>query len=611
MLMPPPRVVVTGIGVVTSIGVGVDPFWRALLEGRTGISPVTSFDTGRYRVHLGGEVKAFRPQDYVQTLPLEGMARASQLAIAAARLALADAGHVHGARDSHTVGVSMGTTSGEPEMIERFNDMELAGTRDGIGPAFVRQYPAHVIAAHVASELGCRGPNVVIPTACAAGNYALAHALDSIRNGEADVMLAGGSDAFSRITYSGFARLGAIAPERCQPFDRHRKGMIPGEGAALLVLEGLERAQARGARIYAELAGYGLTCDANHMTAPHGDGATLAMRRAMADAGVTPDEVGYISAHGTGTAVNDRIETHAVKQAFGQAAYRVPMSSIKSMLGHTMGAASAIEAAACALAVRNDVVPPTMHLEAPDPECDLDYVPNEARRQPVEVGDEQRVRLRRQQRLGDLPEVPAVTGRGVESSSPAWARSARSAIGRIASTTRSARGEQRSVRRRYFPPTSSPGTSSPRSRTSRRRRIWAHRNIRPLDRTGRLAAVGVELALADAPWPAAERRARGIGLILGTMFCSVRTIGEFDRRAQQAGPEYASPLDFSNTVLNAAAGQVAIWHGLPGVNTTIASGAVSGLHAIGYAATLIRTGRASVLVAGGAEEVCFESCYGF
>ena len=380
-----PRVVVTGIGVVTSVGIGVEPFWKALLAGVCGVGPVTSFDTSRYSVHLGGEVKAFRPQDYVRKLPVDGMARASQLAIAAARLALADAGTDPDSLDPRTVGVSLGTTSGEPEMIERFNDMEIAGTRASIGLEFIRQYPSHVIAAHVASELGFRGPNVVIPTACAAGNYALAHALDSIRDGEADVMLAGGSDAFSRITYTGFARLGAIAPERCQPFDRNRKGMIPGEGAAVLVLERLDRAQARGARIHAELAGYGLTCDANHMTAPQGDGATRAMRLAMADAGVTPEEVRYISAHGTGTSVNDRVETLAVRQAFGDAAPHVPMSSIKSMLGHTMGAASAIEAAACVLAVRDDMVPPTMHLETPDPECGLDYVPNQSRAQDVEV----------------------------------------------------------------------------------------------------------------------------------------------------------------------------------------------------------------------------------
>lgn len=380
-----PRVVVTGIGLVTSVGVGVDAFWRALLAGASGISTVESFDTSRYSVHIGGEVKNFDPRGYVERLRPNAMGRASQLAIAAARLALKDAGLDPVALDPLTTGVSMGTTSGEPSLIEVFNDKDLAGSRDTIGPEFIEQYPSHVIAAHLASEFGFAGPNIVIPTACAAGNYALAHASDNIRSGEADVMLAGGSDAFSRITYTGFARLGAIAPERCQPFDKNRKGMVPGEGAAILVLERRDRAIARGAIIYAELAGYGLTCDANHMTAPQGDGAARAMQIAMADAGVRPDEIGYISAHGTGTAVNDRVETGAVKQAFGDAAYQVPMSSIKSMLGHTMGAASAIEAAACTLAVRDDRIPPTIHHETADPECDLDYVPNTARQTPVEL----------------------------------------------------------------------------------------------------------------------------------------------------------------------------------------------------------------------------------
>jgi len=376
---------VTGIGVVTSVGIGVDAFWSAILAGQCGIGPVESFDSARYAVHIGGEVKNFDPRGFIERLRPDGMARASQLAIAAARLALKDASLDPSALDPLTSGVSLGTTSGEPAMIEQFNDKDMAGTREAIGPEFIEQYPCHVIAAHVASELGFAGPNLVIPTACSAGNYALAHASDNIRHGEADVMLAGGSDAFSRITYTGFARLAAIAPERCQPFDKNRKGMVPGEGAGVLVLERRDRAIARGATIYAELVGYGLTCDANHMTAPQGDGAARAMQVAMADAGVRPDEIGYISAHGTGTAINDRVETGAVKQAFGEAAYRVPMSSVKSMLGHTMGAASAIEAAACALAVRDDRIPPTMHYETPDPECDLDYVPNAARSAPVEL----------------------------------------------------------------------------------------------------------------------------------------------------------------------------------------------------------------------------------
>jgi len=382
-MQPRSRVVVTGVGVVTSIGTGVESFWRALLGGDCGIGPVESFDTSKYAVHIGGEVRDFDPVPFVKQLPVARMGRASQLAIAAARLALKDAGLSPEALPADKVGVSIGTTSGEPTLIEQFDDAEVAGKREAIGREFIEQYPSHVIAAHVAAELGFGGPNIVIPTACAAGNYALANACDTLRTNEADVMLAGGSDCFSRITYTGFARLGAIAPERCQPFDKNRKGMVPGEGAAVLVLERYENAVARGARIYAELAGYGLTCDANHMTAPQGDGATRAMRLAIADAGIQPSDVNYISAHGTGTAVNDRVETAAVRQAFAELA--PPMSSIKSMLGHTMGAASAIEAVACVLAVQNDALPPTINYETADPECGLDYVPNEARFAQVDV----------------------------------------------------------------------------------------------------------------------------------------------------------------------------------------------------------------------------------
>jgi 3-oxoacyl-[acyl-carrier-protein] synthase II len=222
----------------------------------------------------------------------------------------------------------------------------------------------------------------MIPTACAAGNYAIGYAFDWLRAGRADLMLAGGADAFSRITYMGFARLGAIAPERCQPFDRNRKGMVPGEGAAVLVLEPLEAAQRRGAIIYAEILGYGISCDSHHMTAAHpeGDGAIRAMAAALAESGLNREDVDYISAHGTGTPTNDRVESIAARRLFGELADRIPMSSIKSMIGHTMGAASAIEAACCSLALHTGVIPPTINYEERDPECDLDYVPNEARK---------------------------------------------------------------------------------------------------------------------------------------------------------------------------------------------------------------------------------------
>lgn len=380
----PARVAVTGVGVVTPVGAGREEAWANLLAGRCGFAPVESFDTAKFSVHVGAEVRGFDPRPYVRRLEPDRLGRASQLAIAAGRLALEDAGLDAGMVDPRRAGVAMGTTSGEPREVERFDDQYLAGELDRVGGELIGRYPCHLIAAHLARELGFAGVNTMIPTACAAGNYAIAHALDLLRAGRADLMLAGGADAFSRITYAGFARLGAIAPERCQPFDRNRKGMIPGEGAGVLVLEPLDRALARGARIYAEVAGYGLSCDAHHMTAAHpeGDGAARAMERALADAGLRADEVDYISAHGTGTPTNDRLETLAVQRVFGDGC-RTPMSSIKSMIGHTMGAASAIEAAVCSLAVADGRIPPTMNLE--EPEEELDYVPNTAREHDVRV----------------------------------------------------------------------------------------------------------------------------------------------------------------------------------------------------------------------------------
>jgi 3-oxoacyl-[acyl-carrier-protein] synthase II len=383
----PQRVAITGIGTVTPLGVGLKTLWRRLLAGECGFGPVESFDTSAYHVHIGAEVKGFRAEDHVARLDWSVLGRTSQFAIAAARLALDDAGPVFDDCGTGRVGVCLGTTSGEPCYVEQFNDRCMTGALNEVGPEFATRYPCHVLAANVAAELGLGGVNTVLPAACAAGNYALAHACELLRLGRAEVMLAGGADSFSRITYTGFARLGAIAPELCQPFDRNRRGMIPGEGAAVLVLECLDRARARGARVYAEIAGHGLSCDAHHMTSMPSDagGAVRAMQQALADADLKPEQVSYISAHGTGTPTNDRLETLALKRVFGETAYRIPISSIKSMIGHTMGAAAAIEAAVCALAIRHDRVPPTMHLDNPDPECDLDYVANSPRAHRVEV----------------------------------------------------------------------------------------------------------------------------------------------------------------------------------------------------------------------------------
>lgn len=375
------RVVITGLGMVTPIGSGKTTFWEAIITGKSGIKPVTLFDTSNFPVNLGAEVTDFYPADHVKVLNPQKIGRASQMAIAASHMALEDSGLNLDSIEPHRKGCSMGTTSGEPLFVERYNDARKEGGFGAIPADIFPSYPCHVIPANIAAEFELQGPNLMIPTACAAGNYAIGHAFDLLRTGRTDVMLAGGADAFSRITYMGFARLGAIAPEKCQPFDKNRKGMIPGEGAAVIVLETLSAANNRGAHIYAEILGYGISCDSYHITAghPEGDGAIRAMTSALKESRVDIDQVDYISAHGTGTPTNDRVESAAARRLFQSFAEKVPMSSIKSMIGHTMGAASAIEAACCSLALDTGVLPPTINFEEPDPECGLDYVPNEAR----------------------------------------------------------------------------------------------------------------------------------------------------------------------------------------------------------------------------------------
>ena len=379
-----PRVVITGIGLVTALGQGLDEFWGRLLSGASGVSRVESFDTSRFRVQVGAEIKAFRPEPRPGRCDPGEVGRASLFAISAASAALRDGGIDTRDELGDRWSVCIGTTSGEPQEIERYDDLRIAGA--DAGQPLLSRYPCHLVAANVAADFGISGGVSVVPAACAAGNYAIAHGVDALRADRADWVLAGGADCFSRITFSGFARLGAIARDRCQPFDLNRQGMIPGEGAAMLLLERLDKARARRARVYAEVAGYGLSCDAHHMTGAHpeGVGAVRAMELALADARVDRRDVSYICAHGTGTRSNDRVETVAVKRVFTREA-APPMSSIKSMLGHAMGAASAIEAAVCALAVARDKVPPTINYHDPDPECDLDCVPNTYREMPVEV----------------------------------------------------------------------------------------------------------------------------------------------------------------------------------------------------------------------------------
>lgn len=383
----PKRVVVTGLGVVSPLGIGKDAFWQGLVAGQSGIREISAFDTSEYSITRGGEVVGFDPRVFMSEGTAQRVGRASQYAIAAARMALEDAAVDLQALDRSRAGVSLGTTMGEIQAIEKITALLHSGGARAVPASLLAQFPVYHISANVAGEFEFSGPNLMLPTACAAGNYAIGYALDLLRSGRADAMIAGGVDPLSQIAFTGFHKLNSMARDCPRPFSKDREGMMVSEGAGVLVLETEEHAARRSARIYAELLDYGLSCDAHHMTAPHpeGQGALRAMQSALSRAGLPPERLDYINAHGTGTPANDKVETLAIKRLLGDRAHAVPVTSIKSMLGHTMGAASALEAIACVLIVQQGLIPPTANYQEPDPDCDLDYVPNTARWAEVRV----------------------------------------------------------------------------------------------------------------------------------------------------------------------------------------------------------------------------------
>ncbi|MBW7476948.1 beta-ketoacyl-[acyl-carrier-protein] synthase family protein [Paenibacillus oenotherae] len=380
------RIAITGLGVLSPIGSGHDVFWGNLCEGHVGTARIEAFDVSIFDTHNGGEVRDADPRSYLKQLNPAETPRTTQLAAAAARMALEDSGLNIDELGADRVGVCIGTTMGNISVVEDNNDIRVEGT-GALAANLVAHMPEAYISAAVATELGAEGPCLMVPTACAAGNYAISWGSDLIRDGLVDAALVGGSDAISRACYSVFNRLGALAPEVCQPFEKNRKGTMVSEGAAVILLEDMDHAISRGATIYAELLGYGLACDAHHPTAPHpqGMGAALAINSGLADAGLTSGQVSYISAHGTGTKANDATESQAIRNIFGELADEIPVSSIKGMMGHTMGAASAIEAVACSLAIQKSMLPPTVNYEEADPECVKNIVPNKAVEHPVKI----------------------------------------------------------------------------------------------------------------------------------------------------------------------------------------------------------------------------------
>lgn len=388
------RVVITGVGVISPVGNDAQTFWASLLAGKSGIGPVTHFDASEFPTRIAGEVKDFDPSAFMDKKDVKRTDRFVQFALAATKMALEDARLKIEEQDPERVGVYIGSGIGGLATWEDQHRVLLEKGPRRVSPFLIPMMIANMAAGQVSIHFGLKGPNSAPITACATGTHAIGDAFKIIQRGEADVMVAGGTEATIRpLAFAGFCAAKAMStrndePEKAsRPFDKDRDGFVMGEGAGVLILEELEHAKRRGAPIIAEVIGYGMSADAFHLTQPDpdGDGAKRAMLAAIRDAGIRPEEVDYINAHGTSTELNDKVETQAIKAAFGEHAYKLAVSSTKSMTGHMLGAAGAVEAIATALALRDQILPPTINYETPDPACDLDYVPNEARRAPVRV----------------------------------------------------------------------------------------------------------------------------------------------------------------------------------------------------------------------------------
>ncbi|MFA5537114.1 MAG: beta-ketoacyl-ACP synthase II [Bacillota bacterium] len=387
-------VVVTGMGIISPIGIGLETFWDALINGHSGIAQITKFDVGDLTTKIAGEVRNFDPLVYMEKKEARRMDRFTQFALAATKMAVDDADLRLNEADKHRTAVVLGTGIGGIQTLEEQHNTLLEKGASRISPFFVPMMIANIAAGQVSIYLDARGPNFTVVSACASSTNAIGEAMKLIQRGDADIVVTGGSEAaLTPMSMAGFCSMRAMStnnehPEQAsRPFDQKRDGFILSEGAGILILESLEHASKRNAKIYGEIAGYGSTADAFHITAPapDGSGAVRSMELALTDAGLTASDVQYINAHGTSTELNDKLETIAIKQVFQLRAKKVAISSTKSMTGHLLGAAGGVEAITCLLTINNSKIPPTINYETPDPDCDLDYVPNVARQASVKV----------------------------------------------------------------------------------------------------------------------------------------------------------------------------------------------------------------------------------
>jgi 3-oxoacyl-[acyl-carrier-protein] synthase II len=388
------RVVVTGLGVVSAIGCAKEDFWANLIKGKSGIGPLTYFDAAQYDSRIAGEVRDFVPHPFISSKEARRMEKFVQFGVTAAKNAVDDSALDIAKEDPYRIGVLVGSGIGSLRIIEEQHKVILEKGPSRVTPFLIPMLIVNMAAGHISILLGVKGPNLCTTTACASGAHAIGEAMRIIQYGDADIMIAGGTEScITTLGIGGFCALKALStrndePERAsRPFDKDRDGFVMAEGCGIVILEDLEHAKKRNARIYGEAVGYGMTGDAYHMTAPNpdGEGASRCMANALKDANLKPENVSYINAHGTSTNLNDKIESMAIKKVFGGLAKKVPVSSTKSMLGHQLGAAGAVEFVICCLSIERGIIPPTINYETPDPDCDLDYVPNKARQAKVNV----------------------------------------------------------------------------------------------------------------------------------------------------------------------------------------------------------------------------------
>jgi len=386
------RVVVTGLGMVTPLGLNVKDTWDGILKGKSGVSPIQIFDASALTTRISASVQGFDPDAYLPPKESRKIDRFIQYAYVASKQAIEDAGIVVNEQNAPRIGVAIGSGIGGLPLIEKNHNAMLEGGPRRISPFFIPSAIINMASGFVSIQFHLKGPNIAIVTACTTGAHNIGHAARMIAYGDADVMVAGGSEmATTELGMGGFAQARTLStrndePEKAsRPWDKDRDGFVLGEGAGIVVLEEYEHARARGANIYAELAGFGMSADAFHITTPGEDGAYFAMCNTLRDAGVSPEEVDYINAHATSTQVGDIAEAVAIKKTFGEAAYKIPVSSTKSMVGHLLGASGAVEAIFCILAIRDQVAPPTINLDNPDEGCDLDFIPHHARTMKIDI----------------------------------------------------------------------------------------------------------------------------------------------------------------------------------------------------------------------------------